>query len=111
MLPESEIARVLQGHPRIGARKRSLSSSREQCAVWVDDDAVMRTLDEASVVYEERFGFRYVVYVAGRPRSAIVPLLRTALDAEPDDERIRGLTDVVAIARARATDLGMEEDR
>jgi hypothetical protein len=51
-----------------------------------------------------------VVYVAGRPRSAIVPLLRAALEADPQDERRRGLTDVVAIAQARARDLGLEED-
>jgi hypothetical protein len=39
-----------------------------------------------------------------------VPLLRAALEADPDEERGRGLADVVAIARARAKDLGLEED-
>ncbi|MCY7417600.1 MAG: 2-oxo-4-hydroxy-4-carboxy-5-ureidoimidazoline decarboxylase, partial [Chloroflexi bacterium] len=57
--------------------------------------------------YEARFGFRYVIFVAGRSRSAIVPLLEQALAAEREAERHRGLTDVVAIARARAATLGM----
>ena len=60
--------------------------------------------------YEARFGFRYVIFVAGRPRSAIVPLLERALGQTADAERDRGLRDVVAIARARAATLGMLEE-
>ncbi len=102
---------LLEAHPRIGASPGSVSalSFREQGYDREQQEAV-EALGPLNDAYEERFGFRYVVYVAGRPRSAIVPLLRAALDSEPEGERIRGLADVVAIARARATDLGLEED-
>ncbi len=102
---------LLDAHPRIGAPPASVSelSYREQGYDQEQIDAI-EALGPLNDAYEERFGFRYVVYVAGRPRSAIVPLLQAALDGEPEDERTRGLTDVVAIARARARDLGLEED-
>jgi 2-oxo-4-hydroxy-4-carboxy-5-ureidoimidazoline decarboxylase len=102
---------LLDAHPRIGAPPGSVSalSFREQGYDREQLDA-MEALGPLNDAYEERFGFRYVVDVAGRPRSAIVPLMQAALDGEPDAERTRGLTDVVAIAQARARDLGLEED-
>ena len=102
---------LLDAHPRIGAPPASVSalSYREQGYDQEQRDAI-EALGPLNDAYEERFGFRYVVYVAGRPRSAIVPLLRDALDGDAEAERSRGLADVVAIARARANDLGLEED-
>ncbi|QBJ98735.1 2-oxo-4-hydroxy-4-carboxy-5-ureidoimidazoline decarboxylase [Rhodococcus sp. ABRD24] len=88
MLPEPQIEQALQGHPRIGARAGSARSYREQCAVWMDDEAAMRTLDEAGAAYEERFGFRYVWCADGRDgRSLLADLtarMRNDLDAERD---------------------------
>lgn len=102
---------LLDAHPRIGAPPESVSdmSFREQGYDQEQSDAIA-ALGPLNDAYEERFGFRYVVFVAGRPRSAIVPLLQTTLEAEPDAERERGLADVVAIARARAQAVGLEED-
>ncbi len=51
--------------------------------------------------YEARFGFRYCVFVAGRPRAALLPEFRAALEADRDAEIQRGLDAVVDIARAR----------
>jgi 2-oxo-4-hydroxy-4-carboxy-5-ureidoimidazoline decarboxylase len=102
---------LLDAHPRIGAPPASVSamSYREQGYDREQLDA-FEALGPLNDAYEQRFGFRYVVFVAGRPRAEIVPLLRAALEADPEEERARGLTDVVAIARARAKDLGLEED-
>lgn len=109
--PEDVQRELLDAHPRIGAPPESVSqlSFYEQGYDQEQRDAIAE-LAPLNDAYEQRFGFRYVVYVAGRPRSAIVPLLRAALEADPQDERRRGLTDVVAIAQARARDLGLEED-
>ena len=98
-------------HPRIGAPPAEVSalSYREQGYDREQAEAI-EALGPLNDAYEARFGFRYVIFVAGRPRSAIVPLLQGALDEEPDAERVRGVADVVAIARARAQGLGMEED-
>ena len=102
---------LLDAHPRIGAPPASVSamSYREQGYDQEQLDAI-EALGPLNDAYEQRFGFRYVVFVAGRPRSEIVPLLRAALEADPEEERARGLADVVAIARARASDVGLEED-
>jgi 2-oxo-4-hydroxy-4-carboxy--5-ureidoimidazoline (OHCU) decarboxylase len=102
---------LLEAHPRIGAPPSSVSalSFREQGYDREQEEAV-EALAPLNDAYERRFGFRYVVFVAGRSRSEIVPLLRAALEADPDGERERGLGDVVEIARARATELGVIED-
>jgi 2-oxo-4-hydroxy-4-carboxy-5-ureidoimidazoline decarboxylase len=108
--PEDVQVELLDAHPRIGAPPGSVSamSYREQGYEREQQEAI-EALGPLNEAYEQRFGFRYVVFVAGRPRSAIVPLLRAALDADAVSERERGLGDVVAIAAARARDLGLEE--
>jgi 2-oxo-4-hydroxy-4-carboxy-5-ureidoimidazoline decarboxylase len=109
--PPEVQAELLDAHPRIGAPPASVSamSFREQGYDQEQQDAI-EALGPLNDAYEQRFGFRYVVFVAGRSRSDIVPLLRGALEADPEEERARGLADVVAIARARARDLGLEDD-
>lgn len=100
-LPESEIAQALQGHLRIGARARSLPSFREQCAVWVEDAAVMRTLDDAATAYEERFGFRYVWFSDGRDGRALLADLTTRMTHDLDTERKVRTTELARITRTR----------
>ena len=51
--------------------------------------------------YERIFGFRFVVFVAGRPRSEIVPILERSLRDDRVAELRRGLDDVVYIAADR----------
>jgi len=108
--PDTIQRELLDAHPRIGAPPGSVSSLsfREQGYDREQAEAI-ETLGPLNDAYEARFGFRYVIFVAGRPRSAIVPLLRDALAADPAMERQRGLREVVAIARARAATLGSEE--
>ena len=103
-MPEEEQIELLDAHPRIGADQSTVSelSRREQGhgrddeGSWVDDE--LRALNEA---YESLFGFRFVVFVAGRPRVDIIPILERALHADRDEELRRGLDDVVLIARER----------
>jgi 2-oxo-4-hydroxy-4-carboxy--5-ureidoimidazoline (OHCU) decarboxylase/GNAT superfamily N-acetyltransferase len=52
-------------------------------------------------LYEERFGFRYVVFVAGRPKTEIVPLLEHALRNEREVELRRAVDDAIYIAGDR----------
>ncbi|HVQ21685.1 MAG TPA: 2-oxo-4-hydroxy-4-carboxy-5-ureidoimidazoline decarboxylase, partial [Candidatus Saccharimonadia bacterium] len=51
--------------------------------------------------YERRFGFRYCVFVAGRPRAALVPEMSQALDSDRASEIRRALDAVVDIAADR----------
>ena len=107
-MPEADQVELLNAHPRIGAAPASVSglSFREQ---GYDRDpgtvALQARLDRLNDEYERRFGFRFVVYVAGRPRSVIADLLEAHLIADCEAEKERGLRDVVAIARDRAARL------
>ena len=64
---------------------------------WVGEE--LAALNDA---YESRFGFRFVVFVAGRPRREIIPIIEAALrSAERDEEIRRALDDIVLIAGDR----------
>jgi 2-oxo-4-hydroxy-4-carboxy--5-ureidoimidazoline (OHCU) decarboxylase len=90
--PENEQAEALAAHPRIG------EASPEQRG---EDPAVLAELAELNRAYEERFGFRFVVFVDRRPRSAIVPVLRQRLERTRNEELETGIEELVAIARDR----------
>ncbi|MGH2376895.1 MAG: 2-oxo-4-hydroxy-4-carboxy-5-ureidoimidazoline decarboxylase [Candidatus Limnocylindria bacterium] len=91
---------VLDAHPRIGADPGALSeaSQREQGA---EDTAVAAELARLNEEYERRFGFRFVVFVAGRSRAEIVPVLRDRLTRSREDELLTGTGELLAIARDR----------
>ena len=106
-MPEEEQIELLNAHPRIGADPAAISDlSRDEQAdgdpptggdqAWVGEE--LTALNEA---YESLFGFRFVVFVAGRPRADIIPLIERALHADRDEEIRRGLDDVVLIASDR----------
>ena len=103
-MPEDEQIELVDAHPRIGADPASVSklSHAEQGYdepapdAWVADE--LAALNDA---YESLFGFRFVVFVAGRPRAEIIPIIERAVHAERDEELRRALDDVVLIASDR----------
>jgi 2-oxo-4-hydroxy-4-carboxy--5-ureidoimidazoline (OHCU) decarboxylase len=103
-MPEDEQIELIDAHPRLGAPPASVSaaSHREQ-GYDRDTTEAIAELSRLNDAYEARFGFRYCVFVAGRPRPALVPVLEAALSADRDAEIRRAVIDVVAIARDRAT--------
>jgi 2-oxo-4-hydroxy-4-carboxy--5-ureidoimidazoline (OHCU) decarboxylase/N-acetylglutamate synthase-like GNAT family acetyltransferase len=109
-IPEDEQIELLNAHPRIGADPASVSdlSRAEQgydaepttAEPWIAEE--LEALNDA---YERVFGFRFVIFVAGRPRSAIVPILEASLRDERVSELRRGLDDIVYIASDRLATL------
>ena len=101
-MPEDEQTELINAHPRLGAPPATVSadSFREQGYDRETTEAIAE-LGRLNAEYEARFGFRFCVFVAGRPRPALVPVLRGALAADRDAEIERALRDVVAIARDR----------
>jgi 2-oxo-4-hydroxy-4-carboxy--5-ureidoimidazoline (OHCU) decarboxylase len=97
-LPEDELLEALSAHPAIGAKSLSKRSACEQGAA---DDAAEGELAELNRAYEEKFGFRFVVFVDRRPKSAIVPILRERLERTREQELETGVTELIAIARDR----------
>jgi 2-oxo-4-hydroxy-4-carboxy--5-ureidoimidazoline (OHCU) decarboxylase len=113
-MPEAEQLELINAHPRIGAPAAAVSASSfvEQGydarpgetaggAPSQSQARIQADLARLNAMYEARFGFRFVVFVAGRPQSAIVPLLRERMAGARDAECQAALRDVVAIARDR----------
>jgi 2-oxo-4-hydroxy-4-carboxy-5-ureidoimidazoline decarboxylase len=104
-MPEDEQVELLGAHPRIGAAPAGISalSHREQGYDREHGTAELQArLDRLNDAYEQRFGFRFVIFVAGRSRSEIAQIMEDHLAADRDAELRRALSDVIAIARDRA---------
>jgi len=101
--PEDVLVELLDAHPRIGADPAAMSdlSRAEQADDAGGDEAQSQELSDLNDIYERRFGFRYVVFVSGRPRAEIVPLMEIAFRNERDAELRRGVADAIYIAADR----------
>ena len=100
-MSEADRIAVLNAHPRIGADPASLSalSRREQGgAVEVATEKALAAMNDE---YERRFGFRFVVFVAGRSKSGIVPVFRERLQRTRAQELATGIDEFLAISRDR----------
>ena len=128
-MPEPEQVELIDAHPRLGAPPVTVSAlsfveqgygreatetARAEAAVAQAAAAQAAAADVArerervavelarlNAAYEARFGFRYCVFVAGRPRAALLPGFEAALEADRAAEIDRALEAVVAIGRAR----------
>lgn len=100
--PEDEQLELINAHPRLGAPPASVSAAsfREQ-GYDRETTAAIAELERLNRAYEEQFGFRFCIFVNGRSRPELVPVLEAALNADRDAEIRRALDDVIAIARDR----------
>ncbi|HEU5212142.1 MAG TPA: 2-oxo-4-hydroxy-4-carboxy-5-ureidoimidazoline decarboxylase [Gaiellaceae bacterium] len=89
---EDEKAEALAAHPRIGEH------SPEQHG---DDPCVLAELMALNRAYEQKFGFRFVVFVNGRSRAELLPVLRERLQRTRTEEVDTGCDDLVSIALDR----------
>jgi 2-oxo-4-hydroxy-4-carboxy-5-ureidoimidazoline decarboxylase len=95
-LTEADWREAFAHHPRIGDRA-SLSarfpathhlSSREQAGVNGADDSVLDALAEANRIYEQKFGYIFIVCATGKSAGEMLMLLRQRL-ANDSAEEIR----------------------
>jgi len=101
-LSENAKAEALNAHPAIGQRTRL--SERSAAEQGDDaDPAVLTELAYLNRVYEEKFGFRFVVFVAGRPKSEVLEVLQQRIGRTREQELETGCRELVAIARDRWT--------
>jgi 2-oxo-4-hydroxy-4-carboxy--5-ureidoimidazoline (OHCU) decarboxylase len=109
-MPEPEQIELIDAHPRLGASPASVSAmsfveqgydrkGAEEPAVG--ERSLAAELARLNAAYEDRFGFRYCVFVAGRPRAALLPELSSALIADRSAELDRALDAVIDIAADR----------
>jgi 2-oxo-4-hydroxy-4-carboxy--5-ureidoimidazoline (OHCU) decarboxylase len=129
-MPEAEQVELIDAHPRLGAAPATVSRAsfheqgydrgaapsrgdpaRDAAAALRAEpardpirDPIRDRLAELNAAYEARFGFRYCVFVAGRPLAELIPELEAALGrpiGDLDLERARAIDAVIDIARAR----------
>jgi 2-oxo-4-hydroxy-4-carboxy--5-ureidoimidazoline (OHCU) decarboxylase len=105
-MDDTERAALLAAHPRIGERPevlaaRSPESFAEQGAGTDEDPGVLIHLAQLNEAYEIRFGFPFVEWVAGRPKTAIVAMIETRMQQDRTAELAAGTAALVAIARDR----------
>ena len=113
-MPEPLQVELIDAHPRLGAPPTSVSamSFQEQgydlaaaenlaSEAAQEQGRVAAALDRLNREYEATFGFRYCVFVAGRPHSDLLPEMAASLARERDSELHRALDAVVDIAADR----------
>jgi 2-oxo-4-hydroxy-4-carboxy--5-ureidoimidazoline (OHCU) decarboxylase len=98
-LSEEEKLEALNAHPAIGARNLSARSAAEQGEGG--DPVVLTELAYLNQVYEEKFGFRFVVFVNRRPKEQILDVLRERLERTREEELDTAVEELVAIAEDR----------
>jgi len=98
-LREAEKLEALNAHPAIGSGKLSVRSAEEQGLGG--DPVVLTELAYLNQVYEEKFGFRFVVFVNRRSKAEILDVLRERLERTREEELDTALEELVAIAEDR----------
>jgi 2-oxo-4-hydroxy-4-carboxy--5-ureidoimidazoline (OHCU) decarboxylase len=101
-LGEDDKVGALSAHPAIGQR-HGLSERSASEQGTESDPAVLSELAYLNQVYEEKFGFRFVVFVAGRPKREILEVLRERIANSREEELDAGCRELVAIAKDRWT--------
>jgi OHCU decarboxylase len=106
-LPRTEKIEVVNAHPRIG-ENRGLVSSQSYREQGYDAERAGAQLDQVYAhlralndEYERRFGFRFVVFVNRRPKSAIAEVIEQRMTNSADEELGTALADMMRIARDR----------
>ena len=103
-LSESEQIAVINAHPRIGERPGKLSPASFKEQGYDGDQTppeVLLRLARLNEEYEQKFGFRFVVFVNRRSKEAIVPILEARLRGTREEERRTALREILAIAEDR----------
>jgi len=107
----SKLLELINAHPRIGENKAVLSnlslvSVKEQGLDREPQDLsamelVDQQLAELNREYEAKFGFRFVVFVNGRPKPEILEVMKRRILRSSEDEYATAVPDMFAIMLSR----------
>lgn len=115
LTPDEQVT-VVNAHPRIGesaaaVRETSALSYREQgydAEVSIPPDVLERIyadLARLNAEYEAKYGFRFLVFVNGRPKAEILEVLKQRITRPREEELPLALHEMLAIARDRLSKL------
>jgi OHCU decarboxylase len=96
-------------HPKIGERGKAAGqtereqawSKQEQSGVGAPDDATRAELAESNRVYEEKFGYVFLVCATGKSAGEVLAQLRGRLRNDPEEEIGRAAEEQRQITRLR----------
>ncbi|MFI9507981.1 2-oxo-4-hydroxy-4-carboxy-5-ureidoimidazoline decarboxylase [Nocardia sp. NPDC052566] len=107
-----DVAKALDGHPRIGERGKAGLSQREtswsrdeQSGAATADTAVLDALHDGNVAYENQFGHVFLIRATGRTAEEMLAELTRRLSNSVEDERIVVQAELAEITRLRVRKL------
>ncbi|MCU1263115.1 MAG: alc [Bryobacterales bacterium] len=77
---------AFRAHPRIGERSESKWSQEEQHIARHASHDILGELREANSLYEERFGYIFIVCATGKSADQMLRMMRERLDNDPESE-------------------------
>ncbi|MCW7553465.1 2-oxo-4-hydroxy-4-carboxy-5-ureidoimidazoline decarboxylase [Endozoicomonas gorgoniicola] len=109
----NDILRAFEGHPKIGDinslkakyANTSQMAGHEQSGTEGADDKTLNALADGNRVYEERFGYIFIVCATGKSATEMLALLQERLDNQPEDELIIAAAEQQKITRIRLNKL------
>jgi 2-oxo-4-hydroxy-4-carboxy-5-ureidoimidazoline decarboxylase len=107
-LPDSDWLEAFAAHPRIGEKKASTtaylaSSETEQSAAQQTLEPVAEALLKGNSAYEEKFGFRYIVFASGRTAPELLAVLEERLTHTREEELHEAARQQFLITQLRMT--------
>jgi OHCU decarboxylase len=113
--PDEQVT-VVNAHPRIGesaaaVKATSALSYREQgydaeASIPPEElEHIYSELARLNAEYEAKYGFRFLVFVNGRPKAEILEVLRERITCPREEELPKALHEMLAIARDRLVKL------
>lgn len=99
---------LIQSHPELGANgKMAAASVQEQAGAGFNQAKaeVHQQIQQLNAVYQEKFGFPFVMAVKGQTLDNIIAALKDRIDQTKEEEMARSLAEIYKIARFRLNDL------
>lgn len=108
--PRDRLMALVRAHPDLAGRaaragELTAASTREQSAAGLDQ-CTADEFDEfhrLNTAYKDRFGFPFIIAVAGLDRQQILASFRSRIANTPDDEFRAAMDQIHRIARLRVT--------
>jgi len=100
-LDQQDRIEVVNAHPIIGANPSALSQASRKEQGSGDDIDVLERLAVLNAAYQDKFGFKFVVFVNGRAKRDLIPVLEQRMANSLNDELQAGLDAMMDIARDR----------
>lgn len=112
-LPASDWLEAFRSHPKIGGRKAAKSvardsqrwSEQEQSGMQHAGESLRDELAELNRIYEEKFGFIFIICASGKTAEQMLPALQERLLNEPEAELRCAAAEQAQITKLRLSKL------